>query len=226
MTISREAFESLQHFPVGLAAPGNTPLVLAQTASWAVWASRVGVGDTSWSRDTSILTYEHLGPLIHVDAVFIALNDGGAERAAALPAWHMFHSGRRDYMLAEAVEGTWLWGAYMTDFFKGMPTSTASDLKAHLKGLGSVERRRVERAMADQVRNELDILGGTDPLLIAVGASAHEVVVEHLGQRYRTTRLTHYSARQLRKDTYRAEVEDLIARHPRTPALTRVGVTS
>lgn len=215
MEISRHAFERLIQTPLSVSeALRGEDIRIAQTVSWAVWASREGATDTSWSRDTSILDYDNLAPTIHADAVLIALNDGGAERASSLPAWHMFHSGRRDFMLAEALEDTWLWGAFMTDFYKGMPTETGADLERYLDQLGGAKRDEIERVMADQIELELAILGVRDPLLIALGGAAARVVKERLGARYRVEQLTHYSSQQLSKADYRAEVARLVDRHP------------
>ncbi len=215
MKVSKAAFDQLTQMPI-LNSTGTPTanLRVAQTSSWAVWASREGKENTSWSRDTSILHYGFLGDVIHADAVFIALNDGGAERADALPEWHMFHSGARDYMLAEAVEDTWLWGAYMTDFYKGMATKTAAELKGHLDSLGATERESLDQLMADQISAELTVLGARDPLLIAIGNDAEKVVRDRFGSQYRVAKLTHYSAQQLRKDDYRAEVKRLVEQHP------------
>lgn len=217
--ISRAAYEALRTSVLGVRESLGLDTVeatFAQAASWAVWADPSSGGggsggSTDWSRDMSaVASYEVLAPFIHPDVVFVALNKGVSPVDVREADWATFHSGRRDYMLADAVRHGGMdvfWGAYMTDFYKGLPTRSGAELEAFLDAAVTPSREAVEDAMANLLERELTLLGATDPVLVCLGAPAFEVVSRMLPGR-RAMRLTHYAA-SISKAAYRTEVAGL-----------------
>lgn len=216
--VSLQAFDDLRTLPVDLtdldlgdSPPPVAPTTGGKVASWAVWGQPGAGTNTSWSRDLSVLgSYEALAPIIHGRVVFLALNKGVMIKGDPEADWATFHSGTRDYRLARAIQGSErarsvLWGAYMTDFFKGLPTPDGAALRRLLRDLDQDQRDAVTARMVDLFRAELDILGHPRPLLLCLGGEAHRVATKHLAD-LDPVRVTHYSA-AIRQSDYTAELE-------------------
>ena len=195
MTIDAEAFEALRSETLSASIHWAGHQTFAQVASWAVWAEERGP-DTSWSRDLSVLTWDRLRPRIHARVVFVALNMGTARLGRTTADWANFHTGRADYKLARAIGrfGTRaeLEGAYITDFFKGLPTPTAAALRAHLRGLDLRARAETTAAMVALLERELAILESPDPLLVGIGRDAERWLREGMPA-YDVVGITHYA---------------------------------
>lgn len=194
--LSREAYDLLRTETLDRTVPGLGATTFAQVASWAVWAEPTADG-MAWSRDLSVLSYDALAPVAHTRAVFVAPNHGVGPGSHDEADWSSFHSGRSDYRLARALATPGarevLQGAYVTDFFKGLPTPTAADLARHLGRLDAAGRERTVADMARLLRRELEILGADSPLLVGVGRAASEWLRRALPE-HRVTRITHYAA--------------------------------
>lgn len=63
----------------------------------------------------------------------------------------------------------------MTDFYKYLPTQNETQPK-DLLGVGGASE--INRAMAETLRCELDLLGAQDPLLVPIGSGAARVLVK------------------------------------------------
>ena len=116
-----------------------------------------------------------------------------------------FHDPRRegqDYRIRFAVAGTSYYGAYMTDFVKGVVMLKADDLMRHL-----AEDERVVAENVEHLLEEFDDLNSASPTIIAFGAYAHLLAAKHIpASRYaRLVRVTHYS-QYISKEDYRARV--------------------
>lgn len=207
--VTRDAFESLCQGPTGvierlraagvearLRRRGITDTLgedtsFSKIASWAVWrepgTDRNGgeVTPVKASQDRSILTWDYLNPHIRRDLVLVALNFG---RPPGTPAptedWANFHGGTQDYRLSRAIragdpEREHVWGAYMTDFYKYLPTRKEAQLESLLV-LGGA--REINRAMTETLRFELELVGARDPLLVPIGGRAAEILRQELGR--------------------------------------------
>ena len=114
-----------------------------------------------------------------------------------------FHDSRpvaNDFKIRFALEETPYWGAYMTDVFVGLHQTDSSWVKSWIKRdpVGVDEQiARLERELAD--------IGAVDPLLVAFGGVAYDVLRCCLGKKYRIVKVTHY-AHQVGKEKYRDEV--------------------
>lgn len=177
-------------------------------ASWAVWSEPGGRRPGEWVSDLSALDVAsdpaRLEPL-HADVVLIALNSGvredGSHHGGPLAMYHHPHG--RDFMLAEAIRETPIWGAYLTDFFKGIPTRDGSGLRDFL-----LEHPVKVSEDVATLRAELALIGARDPLLVCLGTQVEPFVRKHFGAVYDVVRVSHYS-RAMTKESYRAEFQSL-----------------
>ena len=178
-------------------------------SSWLVWRPRFktaksNVGNMEWTKDANLLD------TLNTRFVFVGLNcsegekkDEAEKAKEPIVPWRNFHSpwgGAMDYKLRCAFEGTPYWGSYITDFFKGLPTSNSHDLRRRIKQ----EPWRI----ADAVRTleeEIAALGG-DKVLVGIGVDAHALLVEHFGRRCKVVGVRHYSDPRKNDVNYRAEV--------------------
>lgn len=204
----------------------------AAVASWAVWKPIVrgkeGVRDRS--HDMSRLgSYDTLTGVLHADVVLVAFNKGlvsstnvDGRPADREPAWSNFHSGNNDYKLAAAIEEAaheqrvaatvggrvvrdWFTGAYITDFYKGLPTQGIPQFEEFCDLLDGSTRARVDAEMVRLLRLELDTLGATT--VVAIGGDVRELLAEHLPDvRTTTAPLMHYAARKYDPVVYRDQV--------------------
>jgi hypothetical protein len=185
-----------------------------QFASWAVWDRRhAGRATGDWVSDLRVLDADRhpaVLEMLHTRAVLIALNSGVREEdegpRAPLSMFH--HPVGRDFMLAEAVGDTPFWGAYVTDFFKGVPTKDGTGLAEHL----AANPGKVAQDVA-ALREELAVLAAVRPLLVCLGSQVEPFVRAHFGHDHDVVRVTHYSA-AIAKTEYRQQFVDLVPRLP------------
>jgi hypothetical protein len=116
-----------------------------------------------------------------------------------------FHDPRpegQDYKIRFAFAGTPFYGAYMTDFVKGVVMLKSGNLMRHLAKSPSLIAENVA-----QLLGELDDLNSAAPTVIIFGADAHLLAAKHIPvTRYsRLVRVTHYS-HHISKVDYRARV--------------------
>jgi len=180
-------------------------------SSWAVWKT-IGPEEKPKAHvgDRMILNPKINAELLSVlnpEVVMVGLN--ASSREGDTEPWGNFHDGRsegNDFKIRFAFEGTPFWGAYMTDVLVNFPETDSRKVRAHVKANPDIVAKQLDR-----LERELQHLGATDPLLIAFGGLASDLVCRHLGDRYRVAKVTHY-AHQIGKETYRAEVLEAIAR--------------
>jgi hypothetical protein len=184
-------------------------------ASWAVWADGISkpkqkVGDLSIfesNEDDALLKQ------LHPNIVFVGLN---ISRPIQFPLGN-FHDGRpssMDYKIRYALNGSALWGAYMTDIIKDFEQKASGTMMAYLRKDKPFERDNLELFKA-----ELRDLGVNQPTLIAFGRDAFELLTRNLGENYDIWRVPHYS-NYTSKEIYREEIAAILSN--RTPiSLTR-----
>jgi hypothetical protein len=187
----------------------------SKIASWAVWSEPRTDGNgneiapVTASQDRSILNWKHLEAQVRHDLVFVALNFGRPHGAPApTEDWANFHGGTQDYRLSRAIRSgdpsrQHVWGAYMTDFYKYLPTEKEKHLEDLLVG-GGVSK--INRAMAETLQCELDLLAARDPLLVPIGRKTADVLRQELSSEYDVYpgKFPHYS--RAPRDTMYGEV--------------------
>ena len=171
--------------------------------SWAVWAAATK-GPKSNIGDLSILAPDrnpYLLDVLRSDVIMMGLN---LSRHLPRPLGN-FHDPRpegQDYKIRFAFAGTPFYGAYMTDFVKGVVMLKSGNLMRHLAKSPSLIAENVA-----QLLGELDDLNSAAPTVIIFGADAHLLAAKHIPvTRYsRLVRVTHYS-HHISKVDYRARV--------------------
>lgn len=168
-------------------------------ASWALWAES-DRGDTS---DLSIFDATPQNEKIkrlHSKFVFVALNISGPLRQP----FSNFHGGKRDFMLRDALLGTVLEGAYITDLIKNYEDKSASSVVSHFK--------KNQDALSAHLRSfvqELDVIGANnETVLISLGNGVFDLLSD-CSLPYRVRKMTHYAA-PVSKLAYRKEATDLL----------------
>lgn len=168
-------------------------------ASWALWAESDS-GDTS---DLSIFDATPQNEKInrlHSNFVFVALNISGP----LSQPFSNFHGGKRDFMLRDAVRGTALEGAYITDLIKNYEDKNASSVVSYFK-----KNKDELSAHLRAFVQELNVIrANEDTTLVALGNGVFDLLADSsMGHRVR--KMTHYSA-PVSKLAYRKEVNDLL----------------
>jgi hypothetical protein len=199
--------------PVDRAAFDSVRDRYGQVASWAVWdRRRTGRTAADWVSDLTVLdpdAHPALLGMLHTRAVLIALNSGVRDDDGPRAPLSMFHHPvGRDFMLADAIGDTPFAGAYVTDFFKGVPTRDGTGLADHLRA----HPGKVAEDVA-ALREELVVVGAVRPLLVCLGSQVEPFVREHFGHDHEVVRVTHYSA-AIAKSAYRQQFEDLTPHLP------------
>lgn len=116
MPIARERFEAVKR-------------AWGHVGSWAVWADalpgegvKAGVGDLSvLDPDANPDLLQTLNP----DVVMLGINGSGASTPDAFSNFHDASPRANRFKLRHAYRGTPYWGAYLTETFKGLPSSSA-----------------------------------------------------------------------------------------------------
>jgi len=159
-------------------------------ASWAVWPE-AGLTAKSNVGDLDIFDIKkNIGLLeqLNTGIILVGLNiarpfDGDFAN---------FHDGKtksQDYKLRYAVNGSRLWGAYLTDIIKFLPCTNSDDTIKQLRADPSIERKNVESS-----RNELKDLGASDPLIIALGGETFKILNRNFRHEFKIAKVTHYSS--------------------------------
>jgi len=170
--------------------------------------------------------YDRLRGTIHGDVVLVAFNKGltysndeDGNQPQDEPPWLNFHAGLNDHKLAAAIEEAaalqardgsrirdWLTGAYMTDFYKGLPTRDLDEFDEFCDILTAEQRSRIDAEMARLLCQEVALLGG-QAILVSIGREPTLLVAEHVPELPRArSPLMHYAARQYDADVYRGQV--------------------
>lgn len=184
-------------------------------ASWAVWTLPDDNGKTSNINDMSIFDSENLDKLLeslNPHYIIVGLNvsrDIDDRKDGYNGPWANFHSDsqhQKDYKLRHALEGTKAWGGYLTDIIKNYPDVNSDNVIKMLKEDTSIEKKCI-----NMFREEIALLGDSDPTIIALGGKSFEILTKNLGGEYRIAKVKHYSC-HISKDDYSKEVKKVLER--------------
>jgi hypothetical protein len=170
-------------------------------ASWAVWAKE-GPNPKYGIDDLSILDpaqNPHLLETLHVNAIFLGLN---ISRRIERPLGN-FHDPRpmaTDFKIRFVLKETEYWGAYMTDIIKDFEEKASGKMMRYLRA-----NQRFEKENAQKLREEIALLGVSDPLLVAFGKDAAAIANRNLGGEFRIRCIPHYAC-YVSKENYRQQV--------------------
>ena len=171
-------------------------------ASWAIWAAS-GSGDTS---DVSIFDLRSDNVALrklHTKYVLVALNISGQIK---IPFGN-FHGGPRDFMLRDALNGTPLEGAYLTDLLKNYEDKSSAAVVRHFKK----NTDEFNLQIADFLEELIDVGANQRTTLIALGEGVYQLL-QMASVNYKVEKLRHYSFPAHSKKSYRQEVRQLLTR--------------
>lgn len=140
----------------------------AQYGSWALWDAFDTAPQAAARSAALIQEWEQVDGLLHNNVVLVALNLGrpdtaglgaGDNRTRHEGAWENFHSGGRDFVLARAIEQSPFRGAYITDFYKGLPTRTGREREIYLAERDPAASTLINTVMRSILDREIEILG-------------------------------------------------------------------
>lgn len=228
--ITRKQFEKLMTediydtTPAGREIAGNeSGGTFAQYGSWAVWNS-LDSAPVKAAQDASLLTeWDRIEGVLHNDVVLVALNLGrpktagtgaGTGRINHEGAWENFHSGSRDFVLGQATERSPFRGAYITDFYKGLPTYSGAELQDLLRTLSTddpLASSTIATVMRSILDREINILDAHEAPLVCLGADAHKAVTRAYGSDKIIEHVSHYSG-AVERDAYAAQFADLVSK--------------
>ena len=178
--------------------------------SWAVWSPagetpRSNTDDMSWADDKDLLKTLNTG------FVFVGLNwssTHGDEGCKEDIAWTNFHSGycrQNDYKLRYALQGTKYWGSYLTDVIKLYAEVDSGKVRAYL--------RRHPEVVASNIQDfieEISLLGN-NPVIVALGAQAYQILKKNYPKGGQIVQVKHYSA-AIGKEEYQRELLDALGK--------------
>jgi hypothetical protein len=186
-------------------------------ASWAVWGP-IGTTPKSGMGDLSVFESDAVLSLLNPNVVMLGLN---LSKDITLPPFGNFHAGgsAQDYKTRYAFTNSEYYGAYMTDFIKGLQEMDSGKAIKYL--------RANPKQLAESLRifrDEMTDLGNSQPVILAFGDRAYELAGKHLRpEEYsRLVRLPHYS-RRINKEAYKAMVLTEIAGPSRIRSETKRG---
>jgi hypothetical protein len=159
--------------------------------------------------DLSIFDLNHRDDIletIHARFVLVALN---VSQNPGTPPWSNFHSGKRDFMLRDAVMGTALWGSYLTDIIKNLPEKNSGTVAKYLK-----DKPEVLDCNIECFRRELEAIGAAEPILVALGGTTGDILRKAFGTEYRICQMHHYSG-SVTRDKLRWQALQIAGELPR-----------
>jgi hypothetical protein len=172
-------------------------------SSWALWTepddirSKSGMGDVSFFENPSPETLVSLNPNI----ILVALNI-----SEKIPrTFGNFHSDKdNDWRLRFALQGTMFRGAYITDVIKSYEEKSSNELMNYLRKNKNFEKENIET-----FEQELKDIGSQNPIIVALGDNAYKILKRNLKNRYIIHKVPHYSAYQIKVDSFRKRFTDL-----------------
>lgn len=170
-------------------------------ASWAMWAEE-GKKPKDNVADLTVLNTDKNPALLdtlHGHSILLGLN---ISRRIERPLGN-FHDCRpiaTDFKIRYALKGTNYWGSYMTDIIKDFEEKSSGKLMSYLRSNRDFELENIER-----FREEIQLIGCANPVLVTFGKDAEAIARRNLGQEFQIVGIPHY-ANYVSKEEYRAQV--------------------
>jgi hypothetical protein len=173
-------------------------------ASWGVWAEE-GVRPKDNAGDISVLDpnlNRQLLDTLNPNVVLVGLNiSGRIERS--LGNFHSPSPSAQDYKIRFALKNTPFWGAYITDVIKDFEQKCSGKMVEFLRNNPEFEKENIKTFL-----EELDVLGVTNPKIIAFGGDAYRSLKRHLPD-HDINKVYHYS-HFINKEKLREQFDALI----------------
>ena len=173
--------------------------------SWAIWADeddkpKSNIGDLT-VLDPNI--NKSLLPQLNPNIVLVGLNVSRGDIKVPLANFHDKRPEATDYKIRYAFKGSPYWGGYMTDIIKDFEQKTSGKVVSYLKNNKKFEADNIEF-----FSQELADIGATDPILIAFGKTAFEVLKRYMKDKFKILKLPHYAI-YTSKEKYREQVKEI-----------------
>jgi hypothetical protein len=184
-------------------------------ASWAIWADE-GANPKANIDDLSVLDPDvnpRLLKMIHGNSILLGLN---ISRRIQRPLGN-FHDPRpmaTDFKIRYALKDTSYWGSYMTDIIKDFEEKASGKMMSFLRSNKDFERDNIRK-----LREEIAVLGFSNPVLVAFGKDAEKIARRNLCKEFQVVGIPHY-AKYISKEDYRAQV---CGQLPEIPTDTNAG---
>jgi hypothetical protein len=173
-------------------------------ASWAIWPS---AGSTPKSNMDNLSIFDEEDALLKLQPDIILVGLNFSKSGVVTNPFQNFHgSGGGAYKIRYALEGTPLWGAYMTDIIKDFPEEESKNVMSYLRANPSVVSENV-MSFQQEVRD----LGAVWPTVVAFGGDAFNILNKALGSDYRVSKVIHYS-HYMSKEKYREHIADQLTK--------------
>lgn len=175
--------------------------------SWAVWIDE-DIKPKSNMGDMSIFDLNKNPQLLNIlnpNVIMVGLN---ISKIIEEPLSNFHGAIGGAYKIRYAFRDTPFYGAYMTDIIKDFEEKISGNVLTYLK-----KNQEFERQNVNLFRQEIKDLNCDDPLIIAFGNIAYNLLQKHFGRDYRIKKVTHYS-HQISKENYREEVLRILPRCP------------
>ena len=158
--------------------------------------------------DLSVFEDSNLLQKINTGFVFVGLNGSGVHDAYLefSKPWYNFHSdlpSGNDYKMRYAVNGTPLWGSYITDIIKYYQEVDSSKAVKYATSHPEIMRQNIEA-----FKDELRLLGG-NPIIFALGEASFDLMKKYLHGDYTIIKIKHYSY-TISKENYRKELIEAV----------------
>ena len=176
--------------------------------SWAVWAE-AGATPKSNIGDLGVFDVEANSDLLRIlnpEIILIGLNIARGSIKYPLANFHDSRPVAMDFKIRYAVEGTKLWGAYMTDIIKDFNEKESGKMMQYLRANKEFEKENVRTC-----RQEIQDIGACSPTLVAFGNDSYSILKRNFDGEYPLFKLSHYS-NYSSKEKYRDEVSGLLSR--------------
>lgn len=170
-------------------------------ASWAIWADE-GVNPKANIDDLSVLDPDvnpGLLKTVRGNSILLGLN---ISRRIQRPLGN-FHDPRpmaTDFKIRYALKDTSYWGSYMTDIIKDFEEKASGKMMSFLRSNKDFERDNIRK-----LREEIAVLGFSNPVLVAFGKDAEKIARRNLCKEFQVVGIPHY-AMYISKEDYRAQV--------------------
>lgn len=155
-------------------------------SSWAIWNE----GD---QRDTSVID----GKIDQLNTKYVFLGLNPSDTIAKLPSWSNFHVGRHDRKLMFSCSNSELSGSYLTDIFKGIPTTNAAEFAVELEKCVTKDPEFINKQVDDFNTEMTDIKMNKDTVFIVLGNDAKRYFKKYFQKGFKNNVLyiRHYSSR-------------------------------
>jgi len=174
-----------------------------QHASFAVWSSPESK-TKEMVGDLGVFEHESISSTlaqIHTRYILIGLN---VSRALVSRPFANFHDGSRfsqDYKLRYALNGSALWGAYITDIFKDVEEVDSVKIMKFMNG----NREVVDHHIKNLQREIADVSPHESTKIVAIGAASYTVLKKYFSASHEVLRIRHY-AHRMQLESYREEM--------------------